>query len=310
MTIDDLTDQIRTEAAHIAQTADASDDRFRVQVAIALASRVPVVLSSAIYSALAAGGTPPGSAHDSLSLGAGICGHHVALGAAVLDGLAVPHRVVQVFYTDPAFGPLNHTFLEVSWGDAWHLVDLTWGFIPHDGEVATALDYATARALDHRTGFHHSAIPWRMAVEEKYDLFGYLTDDPDGVYIGGEGSIRLEAVEGRSHPPHDRTTRAGRWSATGGAITGVVELRIAEGPWAITLEGEAASGVLRVGGSVSDVAGAGTVTVSVAGPTLVPIAFDTHGTFGTFTIRSVEGARRDAAPSEPVVEATFDETEA
>ena len=229
--------------------AQPTSTDFRVQAAVSVLARVPIVLSSAIYSDDSASGSPPVDLSNALTAGAGICGNHVELGLALFDGLGMPARDVQIYFMT-ADGPLNHTVVEVSWDDFWRMIDLTYGFIPHRGLVQSALSFAGARAERHRAGLHHQLIPWRLATKANYDMFIYLDAEADTVLYSGEGLIPVEINEGAASLPHDSTLyvigpkphyRVGPQQRCDNALT----LRLPPGRWEATISGrvEAATAI-------------------------------------------------------------------
>ncbi len=195
MTLDDLIEMIREEAIHLGNGAALTSDVGVQQVAVSTLARVPVYVSSAIYSSRLLGGTPPHRVENVVGSGAGICGDHVGVALRVFDAMAIPVRDLQVFYRYDG-EELNHTFIEVSWGGSWRLIDVTWGFIPHRGSLDTALSYEEAAREQHRAGLHHSMIPWRIAVEDAFDIFSYLTVDIDLLRFGDHPSGELPTLEG------------------------------------------------------------------------------------------------------------------
>ena len=161
-------------------------------------------------------------------------------------------RDVQIYYVT-ADGPL-HTVVEAYWMRPED-VDLTYGFIPHRGLVQSALLH---RGSDRASsiGAHHQLIPWRLATEANYDVFGYLEAKTDTVLYDGEGLIAVEISEGPSKLPHEATLyvigpkphyRTGPKTRCENVIT----LRVPQGRWEAEIGGTAeAETTLCVGRSV------------------------------------------------------------
>lgn len=278
MRLGPLVDQINREVRLLTEGAQPTSTDFRVQAAISVLARVPILLSSAVYSDDVASGSPPVGLGNALASGAGICGNHVELGLALFDGLGMPARDVQVYFTT-VDGPLDHTVVEVYWDDAWRMIDLTYGFIPHRGLVQSALSFDEARAERHRSGLHHQLIPWRLATEANYDFFNYIDADADTVLYSGEGLIPVEINEGPASLPHHATLyvigpkshyRVGPRQQCQNVIT----LRVPPGRWEARIGGSAQDATsIRVARSVHQVdAGPFTITQSLKGPREVTLA--------------------------------------
>lgn len=300
MNLDTLIDQIAIESAWLSNGESPNSDRYRKQVAVALVARVPLVLSSAIYSSLLAGGTPPKGLENTLGAGAGICGHHVQLSIAVLQALSIPVRDIQVFYRD-SVRALNHTVIEMEWGGMWRMIDVTWGFVPHHGSLDSALSYEEAAGTGHREGLHHTVIPWRLAVESEYDIFGYLTPKPDALLYDGSGSARLIVDEGPMDLPHNRVYRAGHWHHRPGVDgQGVLTFEIPQGNWRIAVQGNSTSPGTLVAGAARLPLEAGEVRLemTVAGSRGLDIGFEPETAYGHLELLAVTGH----PASGPVVE--------
>ena len=299
MTLDQLIDQIRTEVLRLTNSATPDSDEFRQQTSVSLIARIPVILSSAIYSFHLASGTAPRGIGNTLALGAGLCGDHVLTGEAVLEALGVPHRDIQVLYTDGET-PLNHTFLEIPWAGSWRMVDVTWGFIPHAGSLESALSYQDAVASNHREGLHHSSIPWRRAVEDKYDIFGYLTGDPDAVFVRGSGDVRVALTEGAIELIHPTSNLIGSFPHRPG-VSGEHKLSVAvpEGAWRLDMTiSTARSGEINVAGrSLRVTEGHHRGVVKVKGPCQTEIRFSPDSADGHLELEELRGGRL-RAPTE------------
>lgn len=301
MNVDRLIEQIRTEVVRLTQGASAHDDVYRQQTAVSLIARVPVMQSSAIYSSLKADGIAPRKVDAALDLGAGICGHHVDLALNVTRALDVPCRQVQIFYTEDQANR-NHTFVEIEWGEQWRMVDLTWGFIPHRGSLDTALSYAESLERNHRTGLHHSCIPWRLVVENTDDIFGYLTTEPDAILYDGGGVIRVSpALDGDSATyalPH-QIYEVGR-GKYGFAET--MERRLAvevpPGRWQLTVRGSTSGpGILSVDqATVALESGDVAFYVDASGPRRIHLTHDSAAELGHLEITSIEGIKSAVDP--------------
>lgn len=293
MTVDLLADQIATEVRHLTNNAAPDSDVFRQQAAVSVMARVPVILSSAIYSSDLAGGTASTGLETTLALGAGICGDHVGLGTAIFDSLAIPYRDVQVFYHDDGTAH-NHTFLEILWGGEWRMVDITWGFIPHRGHLDSALSYRQAADENHRDGLHHTLIPWRMAVESKYDIFGYLTSGADAVYYDGLGALKTTLAEGNAVFDHPGTNWLGRWPHRED-LRGdhAMSLTISKGLWTVSIEGTAnKSGRLYVDEDfVVLTPGEHKLSFDARGPVSLRLGFRPDSTTGYLEISELAGTR-------------------
>ncbi len=273
-----LLDQVDREVRWLTNSAQPTSTEFRVQAAISVLARVPILLSTAAYSESLGSGSPPVGLNNTLAAGAGACGNHVELGLALFEGLGVPARDVQIYYV-MADGPVDHTVVEAYWDEAWRMIDLTYGFIPHRGLVQSALSFTEARAERHRSGLHHQLIPWRLATEANYDIFGYLDAKTDTVLYNGEGLIAVEINEGPSTLPHNATLyvigpkphyRAGPKNRCENVIT----LRVPRGRWEAKIGGTAqAATALRVARSVHQVAaGPFTITHALKGPDEIELA--------------------------------------
>ena len=267
-----LLDQLDREVRWLPTGAQPASTEFRVQATISILARVPILLSAATYSESLRSGSPPVGLDNTLAAGAGACGNHVELGLALFYGLGVPARDVQIYYVT-ADGPQNHTVVEAYWDEAWRMVDLTYGFIPHRGLVQSALSFTEAQTERHRLGLHHQLIPWRLATEANYDVFGYLDAKTDTVLYDGEGLIAVEISEGPAKLPHEATLyvigpkphyRTGPKTRCENVIT----LRVPQGRWEAEIGGTAeAETTLCVGRSVHQVAaGQFTITHTLKGP--------------------------------------------
>lgn len=290
MNLDSLVDRIRTEVAHLTNDAPPASDEYRQQSVTSTLARVPVELSSGLYSALLAGGTPPTGLENTIATGAGICGHHVAVATVLMETLAVPVRDIQVFYNDGDIA-LNHTLIEVEWGDRWRMVDVTWGFVPHRGSLDSALSYEEAARDNHREGLHHTLIPWRNAVQDKIDIFGYLTPAPDGLYYDGAGAIRvdpnIEAVELR----HPRICKTGTWAHRAGVDgSGHIIVRVPDGERRVTLQGSATRSGVATAGDAEQRVEAGEVQLEFAasGPADLEIRFQSDDDLGFVQVSSID----------------------
>lgn len=293
MIVDVLVDQIATEVRHLTNNATPDSDGFRQQAAVSVMARVPVILSSAIYSSDLAGGTASEGLETTLALGAGICGDHVGLGAVIFDLLAIPYRDVQVFYHDDGTAR-NHTFLEILWGGEWRMVDITWGFIPHRGNLDSALSYRQAADENHRDGLHHTLIPWRIGVESKYDIFGYLTSGADAVYYDGLGALKTTLAEGKAVFDHPRTNWLGRWPHRGD-MSGdhAMSLTIPKGSWTVSIEGTAnQSGRFYVDEDFVELTtGENKLGFDARGPVSLRLGFRPGSTTGYLAISELAGKR-------------------
>ena len=231
------------EIALLSRGTTTSDVWFRQQAALYLANRIPQILSSGLYSILQEMGDAPRGLNNCISVGAGICGDHVHLAAQILEELDIPWRDIQIFYHDPIYGLLDHTVIELLWGEpseeTWHMVDVTWVFIPHQGDLTSALSFEDALDLDHREGFHSNAIPWRWNVEQNLDVFGYLSEPTVGIFVNGSGEIYRE-IDAKTHRLNlENEFILGESSHYLGRIGQVSQkVAIPSGAWRITLNGE------------------------------------------------------------------------
>lgn len=297
MNLDTLVAQVGVEVTHLANGSPAASDEYRQQAAVSVIARVPVLLSSAIYSSHLAGGTAPTTQASAFAMGAGICGHHVALAVEVLQALSVPVRDVQVFYRDGGL-VLDHTFIEVEWGDAWRMIDTTWGFIPYEGSLASALSFEEAALANHREGLHHPAIPWRRAVEDAYDIFGYLSCPRDGLFHDGSGAMAVDVTEGEVAFPHpQRIYRAGSWDHRAGVSgQGRLQVRVPEGTWSVAVDASAsAPGTITAGDLVRTVpVGSVRFELAVRGPTDLDVAFESETPHASLSVGALGATRNDS----------------
>lgn len=278
MRLGPLISQINREVSLLTEGALPASTGFRVQAAISVLARVPILLSSAVYSDDVASGLPPVGLDNALAAGSGICGNHVELGLALFDGLGIPARDVQIYY-DTTDGPLNHTVVEVYWDEAWRMIDLTYGFIPHRGLLQSALSFAEARTEPQRSGLHHELIPWRLATKAQYDIFNYLDAKADAILYSGEGIIPIEINEGPTrlpHPPLLYTIGPKPHYRVGPQRTSqnVITLQVPAGRWEAKISGNAMDATaLRVAHSVHQIAqGSFTITQALEGPSEIELA--------------------------------------
>lgn len=292
----ELTDQIRREVEHLTDGAPPTADSYRQQAAISLMARLPVMMSSAVFSALKLDGVVPNSSERALSMGAGICGHHVEIGSTVLSSLAVPWRDIQVFYRKGEAAQ-DHTVIEVEWGDAWRMVDVTWGFIPCvNGSLDQALSYEEAAHQEWREGIHHSVVPWRRHVEWS-DIFSYLTNSPDAVYVSGEGVAHLRLESGVVDFPHPSSNVIGATAHLHGKRGDrVVRIHLPEGRWRLLMDVEAAvPGELASSGQRLRVdQGRATIEMGSGRRPFVDMRFDPDGDGGYVELIRVTGQQISA----------------
>jgi hypothetical protein len=266
---------------------------FRIQATVSIVARVPILLSSALYSAdLTAGATPVGVA-DTLSQGSGICGQHVELGLALFERLGIPARDVQVFYG--AEEPLNHTVVEVEWDNDWHMVDLTYGFVPHRGSLSEALSFDEARATNHRDGLHHSMIPWRRATEDVADILDFLSEPMDHALYGGIGSVVIELNEGYlplRHP--DNVYLIGQRQHLGSLVDAQLTFRVPTGDWNIEIFGTISEATeLCIGDKRYAVEiGSNAILVNASGPLDLELAMAPETPTGQFWTKAVRAEKR------------------
>lgn len=184
-------------------SADPDNDAFRAYAAVSAANYVRTLMSSARYSlALSTPGTPiPNGTEACLADRRGICGNHGAAFIDIMRALRVPAREVQVYYVDKSGNRASHMLAEVRWNGAWRMIDVTWGFIPHDGRFMDALSFAQARKRGGTAGWHDEVHASRVsAAMAKVDIFEYLTARPSDVLIAGAGTVRpyvRDIVNGR-----------------------------------------------------------------------------------------------------------------
>jgi hypothetical protein len=185
-------DFVRSEALAMAGSADPDSDAFRAYAAISAANYVRTLMSSARYSlALSTPGTAlPSGTEACLADRRGICGNHAAAFIDIMKALRVPAREVQVYYVDKSGARASHMLAEVRWNDAWRMIDVTWGFIPHDGSVMDALSFEQARMRRGTAGWHDEVhVSRASAVMAKADIFEYLTTRQADVLIAGTGIV-------------------------------------------------------------------------------------------------------------------------
>lgn len=290
------------EITLLSRGTTTSDVWFRQQAALYLANRIPQILSSGLFSILLETGDAPRDLNDCISVGAGICGDHVHLAAQILEELGIPWRDIQIFYHDPIYGLLNHTVIELLWGkpseETWHMVDVTWGFIPHQGDLTSALSFEDALDLGHREGFHSNAIPWRWNVEQNLDVFGYLSEPRVGIFVNGSGEMYRE-IDAKTHKLDLENNLILGESSHYLGRTGRISQKIAipSGVWHITLNGKMALRdpetlpLLFLDGHPLPIEwNSGKLTFQATGPCSVVLSLD-NGTFQTDSadVEKIEG---------------------
>ena len=297
MRLEALVSQVQREVDTLTNGAHSTSTAFRVQAMVSIVARVPILLSSALYSADLLAGTAPVGVQDTLSQGSGICGQHVELGLVLFEGLGVPARDVQIFYG--AEEPLNHTVVEVEWGNDWHMVDLTYGFVPHRGSLSEALSFDEARAANHRNGLHHSMVPWRRCTEDVTDIFNFLNEPVDATLYGGVGSVVVEAKEGYLPLRHlDNVYLVGQRQHLGSVIDARLTLRVPAGYWNIEIFGKMtratnAATELWIGDKCYKVEiGSNTIVVGASGPLDLELAMAPETPDAQFWTKAVRAKRR------------------
>lgn len=293
MNPDVFIDRLRIEAAHLSGNADPGSDAFRMQVATTLLAWVPIYLSSGIYSSLLASGTPPAGLLQTLDIGAGICGHQVELAVTALESLGIPWRDVQIFY-EVENEARNHTVVEIEWASAWRMVDVTWGFIPHEGDLGSAMSWESAAAKNHRQGLHNHSVPWRANVEKSEDVFSYLKPNADLVLYSGSGDFTIPIRPGNTDLPHKNVVRTGSWRhLLSMRSSGVIRLVNEEGIHKVALQCVADHpGTLRLGEhSLSIEAGPQLLEVIVGETGEHMLTFVPESTIGAVVVETLEVSR-------------------
>jgi hypothetical protein len=306
MNLDTFVDRLRIETTHLSGTADPGSVAFRKQLAIILATWIPVYLSSGLYSSLLASGTPPSGLMQTLDSGAGICGHHVELAANSLESLGVEWRDVQVFYEIDG-DPRNHTVVEAEWGDLWRMIDVTWGFIPHRGSLESALSWESAAAASHRDGFHNRSLPWRVNVERQdEDIFSYLDSNADLVLYSGSGDYTIPIRPGKARLRHNRVVRTGLWNhLLGMTSAGTIRLNVEKGWFTVRMNTLANHpGTLHLDDfSISIEPGNQVLELILEGPREYQLEFRPDGGVGSVSIESAETRSIvGETPTDPSVE--------
>lgn len=194
---------VRSEALAMAGSADPESDAFRAYAAISAANYVRTLMSSARYSlALSTPGAAlPSGTEACLADRRGICGNQAAAFIDIMKALRVPSREVQVYYVDKSGARASHMLAEVRWNEAWRMIDVTWGFIPHNGRFMDALSFEQTRKRRGTAGWHDEIHASRVsAAMAKVDIFEYLSAQPSDVLIAGTGVVRPyvgKTIQGR-----------------------------------------------------------------------------------------------------------------
>jgi hypothetical protein len=187
------TDFVREEAEDLSGTSDAESVAFRYYASLSALVLVQSRLSTSRYALHSrnAGFVIPYTPEESLRQGVGICGQHFATFQAILSGLGIETRAVQVFWQDSLGIRQNHIFPEVIWAGKWHMFDVTNGFVPAGPEKFSVLSLEEVRAGVSYSPLMQGADPrYRMKVGIGYDSLQYLTEKNLAVLTDLFGTIR------------------------------------------------------------------------------------------------------------------------
>lgn len=145
----------------------------------------------------------------------GACGNQVEAFIEIMKALNIPSRPVQVYYeTDGT--RYSHIVAEVEWGGRWHMLDITWGFIPHNGDPMSALSYKQARERGGHEGLHNHANPLRVfKIAKQEPIFDYL--HKGDTVIDGFGSVHIP-LQGNTFNFSDLPSYVGRSRTQSGNI--------------------------------------------------------------------------------------------
>jgi hypothetical protein len=134
-----------------------------------------------------------------------------------------------------------------------------------------------------------------VAVEDKYDIFGYLTTEPDAVYVRGHGEAHLEIGDGELELPHRSTRLVGQLRHLRDE-PGEHSLRfhVPDGRWVINISSKVrAQGRFRVGDDESpSLTGDTKIDLSLPGPATHVLSFRADQGSGYAELLSIHGTRQ------------------
>lgn len=250
---------VRSEADYLAKTTDD----FRFYAAVSAMNYIQTNISS-VRNSLAHSKpdyTPPAGTEFCLVAGRGSCGNHVEAFIDILKALNVPVRPVQVYYENNG-QRLSHIVAEVEWSGRWHMFDVTFGFIPHNGHPFEALSYMEARQRGTVEGEHNYINTHRIVLREDISTFDYLT--MGDVVIDGTGTIHPPLLGNKfsfSHIPN----YIGKTKIQNGSI-GEMSMQVAQGSVTITPSAIACETGYLTSGDTSVPITSEPMTINVKGP--------------------------------------------
>jgi hypothetical protein len=118
----------------------------------------------------------------------GACGNQVEAFIDILKAMEIPARPIQVYYQKDGIR-YSHIVAEVEWNNRWHMFDVTWGFVPHNGDPLSSLSYSEARERGTTQGLHNYAIALRVQMEQTHPIFQYLFSGE--VVTDGRGTVHI-----------------------------------------------------------------------------------------------------------------------
>lgn len=184
---------VREEAVSLSGTENTASEAFRYFASMSAMTLVQSRLSASRYAMRMTGEgfQPPETPEEALTRGIGLCGHHTDTFEAILSGLGIPTRRVQVFFKSVAGEYNNHIFPEVFWGGRWHMFDVTSAFTPMTTSPFGVLSYADVRSGRHYSPRISQTSDWYQSqIQQGSNPLEYLTAEKADIIIDGSGVTR------------------------------------------------------------------------------------------------------------------------
>jgi hypothetical protein len=202
---------VRSEASYLSKS---KPDTYRFYAALSAMNYLQANLSSARASYLGLADYKKLSRTEfCLIHKRGACGNQVEAFIDIMKALDIPARPVQVYYETNG-KRFSHIVAEVEWDNRWHMLDITWGFITHNGDPMSTLSYKEARERGTTDGLHNNANAMRVFKSHE-PIFDYLTKGD--TVIDGFGSVHIP-LQGNTFNFADLPNYVGRARTQSGNI--------------------------------------------------------------------------------------------